>query len=88
MAPKQYVDKLINTYMRMFGAKPKQVSSPLKHADDPEMNDSIELKINNIKKYQTMVGSLQWVVQIRHFDITTAVMKLSRAFAPTLVKVT
>ena len=77
MAPKKYVDKLIDAYVRMFGTKPKQVGSPLENGDHPEMDDSIELEIDDIKKFQTMIGSLQWVVQIGRFDITTAVMTLS-----------
>jgi hypothetical protein len=77
MAPKKCIEKLIDTYVPMFGAKPKHVSSPLEHGDHPEMDDSIELKIKDIKKFQTMIGSLQWVVQIRCINITTAVMTLS-----------
>ncbi|MGL5917965.1 MAG: reverse transcriptase domain-containing protein, partial [Cetobacterium sp.] len=77
MAPRKYVDKLIDAYARMFGSKPKQFNSPLEHGDHPELDTSIELEIDDIKKYQTMIGSLQWVVQIGRFDITTAVMTLS-----------
>jgi hypothetical protein len=33
--------------------------------------------LDDIKKFQSMIGALQWVIQIRRFDINTAVMTLS-----------
>ena len=77
MAPKKYIDKMIDAYERMFGSKPRQVSSPLEHGDHPEIDDSEELDLEGIKKYQSLIGSLQWVVQIGRFDVSTAVMTLS-----------
>jgi hypothetical protein len=77
MAPKKYIDKMIETYVRLFGTKPKQYSSPLEAGDHPELDDSMELELDGIKKFQSMIGALQWVVQIGRFDITTAVMTLA-----------
>ena len=77
MAPKRYIDKMIEAYVRMFGSKPKQYATPLEHGDHPEMDTSMELDLDDIKKFQSMIGALQWVVQIGRFDITTAVMTLS-----------
>jgi len=61
----------------MFGHKPRQYISSLEHGDHREIDDSKELELVDIKKYQSLVGSLQWVVQIGRFDITTAIMTLS-----------
>jgi hypothetical protein len=77
MAPKKYIEKLIDGYARMFGSKPKQYTTPLEQGDHPEMDDSAELDLEGTKKYQSMIGNLQWVVQIGRFDITTAVMTLA-----------
>jgi hypothetical protein len=33
--------------------------------------------LDDIKKFQSMIGALQWVIQIGRFDINTAVMMLS-----------
>ena len=63
--------------VRMFGTKPKAYNSPLEHGDHPELDDSKELDLDGIKKYQSLIGSLQWVNQIGRFDITTAVMTLA-----------
>jgi hypothetical protein len=49
----------------------------LEHGDHPELDDSIELELEDVKRYQTMVGNLQWVVQMGRFDITTATMTLA-----------
>ena len=77
MAPKKFIDKLIDGYVRMFGSKPRQYTSPLENGDHPEIDDSIELELEDIKKYQSLIGNLQWVVQIGRFDITTAVMTMA-----------
>lgn len=77
IAPKKYIDKMLESYERMFGAKPKLFSSPLESGDHPELDDSQELAIEDTKKYQSLIGSLQWVVQIGRFDVGTAVMTLS-----------
>jgi hypothetical protein len=40
-APKQYIEKMMMNYERMFGIKPKQnVTSPLEKGDNPGMDTS------------------------------------------------
>ena len=76
-APKKYIEKLILDYVVMYGSKPKQYSSPLESGDHPELDTSKELDQHEIKKYQSMIGSLQWAISLGRFDICTAVMTLS-----------
>jgi hypothetical protein len=64
MEPKKYIEKMIDSYERMFGSKPKQYSSPLGHGDHPEIDTSKELELEDIKHFQSMIGALQWVIQI------------------------
>ena len=47
-APKKYIEKMIKTYVRMFGHKPKHYVPPLEKGDRPELDDSEELHINGI----------------------------------------
>ena len=61
----------------MFGSKPRQYSSPLEHGDHPELDTSEELGTLDTKKYQSMIGSLQWAISLGRLDICTAVMTLS-----------
>ena len=76
-APKKYVGRMIDSYFQMFGQKPKEASSPLESGDHPELDTSPELDANGIRKYQTLIGSLQWAISLGRFDITTAIMAMS-----------
>ena len=77
MAPNKYIDKMIGTYERMFGSKPKSAPSPLEKGDHPEIDTSELLDENGIQQYQSLIGAMQWAVSIGRIDITTAVMTLS-----------
>jgi hypothetical protein len=77
-APRKYIDKMIDNYERLFGQKPKKAQSPLVKGDHPELDDSELLDIEKTQIYQSLIGALTWVVQIGRFEITTAVMTLSR----------
>jgi hypothetical protein len=76
-APRKYIEKMLESYVRMFGSKPRHYVSPLEKGDHPELDTTEELDHEGIKQYQSMVGALQWAVQIGRFDITTAVMSLA-----------
>ena len=46
--------------------------------DHPELDTSDLLDFEDTKIYQSLIGGLQWVIQIGRFDITTHVATLSR----------
>jgi hypothetical protein len=69
---------MMDQYEKMFGAKPREYTSPLEKADHPEINTTDELDQASIKIYQSMIGSLQWVISLGRFDIQTATMTMSR----------
>ena len=78
MSPTKYIARMIDNYTRMFGSKPKMTySSPLEKGDHPELDTSAELDVDDTKKYQSLIGALQWVITLGRFDIATAVMTLS-----------
>jgi hypothetical protein len=68
---------MIANFERMFNQKPKPASSPIEKGDHPEIDTSEELDIEGISKYQSLMGSTNWVVQLRLFDIATANMTMS-----------
>ena len=69
---------MVETYVRLFGEKPKELySSPLEKGDHPELDTSDLLDADGIQKYQSMIGAMQWAISIGRFDIATAVMSLS-----------
>jgi Reverse transcriptase (RNA-dependent DNA polymerase) len=76
--PGKYISKSMDQYENMFGCKPKEYTSPLEKEDHPEIDDTDKLDIEGIKRYQTMIGCLQWAVSLGRFDIQTATMTMSR----------
>ena len=78
LQPKRYIERMIETYVRFFGSKPKEnVMSPLEKGDHPELDTSEFLDDDGTAKYQSMVGAMQWAISLGRIDITTAVMSLS-----------
>ena len=65
------------TYERLFGSKPRQVFSPLNKGDHPEIDTSKLLDVEETQIYQSLIGSLQWAIQIGRFDVSIAVMSMS-----------
>jgi hypothetical protein len=56
---------MMDHFKNMYGYKPKEYTSPLEKGDHPEIDTSEELDEEGIKKYQTIIGCLQWAVSIR-----------------------
>jgi len=78
MSPSKYIDRMIESYLHLFGTKPKTIySSPLERGEHPELDTSPELDIEGIKVYQSMIGAAHWIVSLGQLDIATAVMTLS-----------
>ena len=77
-APCKYIEKILENYRRIFGQYPRPVTSPLVSNDHPELDTTDLLDEDWTKVYQSLVGGLQWVIQIGRFDVSTAVMTLSR----------
>ena len=79
MCPKRYIEKTIAKYDVIFGSKPNQkYLSPLERNDHPELDTSEELEMEGIKKYQGLIGAIQWSVSIRRMDVVTVVMIMSK----------
>jgi hypothetical protein len=69
---------MIDTYIQLYGEKPRKASSPLEQNDHPEMDDSPFLGQDKTQQFQSLIGAMQWAVLIgRRLDIPTAVMSLS-----------
>ena len=61
-APRKYIEKVLDNYERIYGCKPRQVTSPLVKGDHPELDTSELLEIDDMKIYQSLIGSLQWTI--------------------------
>jgi len=80
-APNKYVEKILENCCRIFGTWPKPTTSPLTTGDHPELDTSELLNEDDQKVHQSLIGALQWVIQIGRFDIQTAVMTFSLVIA-------
>ena len=66
--PKKYIERMVKTYVRLFGEKLKELySSPLEKGDHPELDTSNLLDADGILKFQLMIGALQWAISIWAF---------------------
>ena len=77
--PRKYIDKLADTYKRLFNDDPpKGYKTPLDKNDHPELDTSEILEGDMAAKYLTMVGQLQWLITLGRFDIHAQVATRSR----------
>ena len=77
--PKKYIDKLADTYRRLFNDDPpKGCKTPLDKNDHTERDTSEIQEGDMAAKYLTMVGQLQWLVTLGRFDIHAQVATMSR----------
>jgi hypothetical protein len=67
----------MDTYVQLYGEKPRNASSPLEENDHPEMVKSPFLRQDKTQQFQSLIGAMQWAVSIGRLDIATAVMSLS-----------
>ncbi len=68
----------MDNYQRIYGSPPKLATSPLVKNDHPELDTSELMDMEETKIYQSLIGALQWVVQIGRWDVMTAIVTLSR----------
>jgi hypothetical protein len=55
----------------------KEFASPLEKVVHPDLDTSELFTTEQVAHYQSMIGSLQWIVTIGRFYIHTAVMTMS-----------
>ena len=76
--PRRYVNKILESYERMFMEKPRKSRPPLEGGDHPELDTSELCDEHQTKQFQTLIGQLQWLISLGRFDIAVHVMSLSR----------
>ena len=76
--PRKYVEKILESYEKTFGEKPKKTKTPLVGGDHPESDASDFCDQDQIKQYQTIVGQLICFSGLGRFDIAVHVMTMSR----------
>ena len=56
----KYIQRMLENYTRMHGEPPRKFSSPLPHDCHPELDEGPQMSHECIKKYQSLLGGLQW----------------------------
>jgi hypothetical protein len=78
ISPQQYIEKMVDNYKQLFGECPLHHSqSPFESNDHPETDSSKFLGEDDIQKYQSLIGAMQWAISIGRFDIAVHVMMMS-----------
>ena len=75
--PRRYVNKILESYERMFKEKPRKSRPPLEGGDHPELDTPELCDEHQTKQFQPLIGQLQWLISLGHFDIDAHVMSLS-----------
>ena len=77
--PTKYINKIVDSYKKMF---PNEnfinVKSPLEKNDHPELDNSELCNEEQITKYMSMIGQLQWAITLGRYDILAHIMSMSR----------
>ena len=63
-SPKKYTIHLLKNYVCVFGNQPQKCKSLLEKGDHPKLDISKELDVEGIKKYQSLIGCLQWITSL------------------------
>lgn len=80
MGCRTYIKEGVRHIETIFGKLMKR-DVPMKHGDHPEEDGSELLDDDDHRKYQMLIGMLNWVVTIGRIDIAYAVSSLSRFVA-------
>ena len=78
LGTQMYVRRLSAEYVRLFGKETKTYMSALPRNDHPELDASPSCGPDDTKKFQSLIGALQWTISLCHLDIACAVMTLER----------
>ena len=77
--PRKYIDKLAETYKRLFNDEPpKGHKTPLDKCDHPELDTSEILEGDTTAKYLTIMGQQQWLDTLGSFNLHAHVATMSR----------
>ena len=77
--PTKYINKILDSFKKIFpNEKIINVRSPIEKIDHPELDNSELCNEEQIIKYMSMVGQLQWAITLGRYDILAQVMFMSR----------
>jgi hypothetical protein len=64
ISPQWYIEMMVDNYKQLFGESPLHHSqSPLEPNNHPEIDSSEFLGEDDIQKYQSLIGAMQWAIR-------------------------
>jgi hypothetical protein len=75
---KKYLQEVISRVEKMYSETLKKFSVPMTGGDHPELDDTTILNGDGHKKYQMLIGMLNWIVTIGRLDVCYATSSLAR----------
>ena len=75
---KTCITRMVDTYAVLFGEQPKEYHAPLEEKDHPKLDTSDLCAEDDVVKYQSLLGAMQWCISLCRMDIALAVMTLRR----------
>eukprot|EP00986_Skeletonema_menzelii_P007778 scaffold3101_cov93-Skeletonema_menzelii.AAC.1 len=75
-APKKYIEKMEETYKRIYGHLPPEKRHPMEPNCHPELDTSDFCDEEDKRNYQSMIGAVQWAVSLGRIDINVHIMSL------------
>ena len=81
--PRRYVNKILESYERMFKEKQRKSRPPLEGGDHPELDISELCDDHQTEQFETLIGQLQWLISLGCFDIAVHDMSLFKVQSPT-----
>ena len=80
---KTYIENIIPKFKRLFDRMFKAIKTAMDEAYHPEIDDSPLLEDDDASKCRSIIGSMNWLITLGHFDVNYATNTLSRfAMAP------
>ena len=72
------IERLVDNCKLMFGELPTEHHAPMDKDDKPELDESPILDDDGIRKFQSLIGAVQWTISLCRFDVLHSVMSLGR----------
>ncbi len=75
---KKYLKEAVLRVEKMYPESLKKILVPMTSSDHPELHDTTILSNDQHKKYQMLIGMLNWIVTIGRLDVCHATSSLAR----------
>jgi len=73
-----YIENMVPKFEKMFDMQLRTYKTPMAEQAHPELDDTPFLSDDDASRYRSIIGSLNWLINLGRFDVHYATMSLSR----------